>query len=148
MELGSVADWFAAVGTVGALFVSLYLVQQERGFRLRAQASRVSAWAEWDRSQSGRHERPFFAYVNNSSEAPIYVDVMTVSDHEGRNPLHVRIGTVPAHETRDYGLDVTSFPPGGKVPLVEIEFLDADRVRWRRNSRAALQRIGPTGVVP
>jgi hypothetical protein len=148
MEYGSLAEWFAAFATAGTLVFSLYLLQQERQLRLRAQATRISTWAEWDRTEPGRHERPFFAYVNNSSDAPIYVDVMAVSQGEGPEPFRVRIGTVPAHATRDFGLDVTRFPPGGDVPLVEIQFLDADRVRWRRNSCAALQRIGPVKGSP
>lgn len=145
MAYGTVADWFTAVGTVGAFFVALYLLNQERLLRLGAQAAHVSVWAEWKRTVGGQDptERQYFAYIDNSSDAPVYVDLMQVMREEGDEPgLEIEMGTVPAHDTADYGLDEADFPSSGEPPYVEIFFLDSNRVRWRRDSRAVLEKIG------
>ena len=138
--VSTVADAVAALGTAGALMVSLYLLWDERKLRLREQASKVAVWVEWERSlQHDTTPRQFFAYVKNSSDDPVYVEALTIDD----NPEPAVVwGTVPGHELTDDGLDVGQFPPSGEVPSVAIEFLDVNRVLWRRDSKGALVRIG------
>jgi hypothetical protein len=144
MSLGSIPEWLAAIGTVGALFLSLLLLREDRRLRTVAQAARISVWAEWKRSQElhDTTERQYFAYINNASDAPIYVELMKVSSKRDDTPrLPVRIGTVPAHETVDYGVSEVDFPPKGNPPYVDITFLDTNRVRWHLDSRAVLKRL-------
>jgi hypothetical protein len=76
----SVSDWVntgvnavAALGTAGALGVSLHILFDERKVRLREQASKVAAWTEWEQTRlRDKTSRRFFAYVKNSSDDPIY----------------------------------------------------------------------------
>jgi hypothetical protein len=146
MNLGSLPDWLAAIGTVGALFVSLGLLREDRRLRAVAQAARISVWAEWRRALEGHDtsERQYFAYINNASDAPIYVDLMQVSAEPDDAPrLLVEMGTVPAHETADYGLSDAEFPPGEDPPYLAISFLDTNRVGWSLDSRAILKRRKP-----
>jgi hypothetical protein len=144
MSLGSIPEWLAAIGTVGALFLSLLLPREDRRLRTVAQAARISVWAEWKRSQE-LHDtaaRQYFAYINNASDAPIYVELMKVSSERDDPPrLLVEIGTVPAHESADYGVSEADFPPGGDPPYVELTFLDTNRMRWNLDSRAVLKRL-------
>lgn len=148
MDFGSVADWLAAIGTVGALFVSLNLLREDRRMRAREQATRISVWTEWRRSPDHHDtsEREYFAYINNASDAPIYVDLMRVHHTPDDPPdLLVEMGTVPAHDTADYGLDVEDFRPDGLPPYVSITFLDTNRVPWSLDSRAVLKRLKSIG---
>lgn len=145
MEYGTVPDWLGGIGTTGALLTSLYLLREDRRFRASAQASRISVWAEWKRTPGGHDATPrqFFVYVDNASDAPVYVNSVRVSRREGEDSLlDIEFATVPAHHIEDYGLDEIDFPPQAEVPYIEATFLDVDRVRWRRTSRAVLQRDG------
>jgi hypothetical protein len=145
MNVGSVPDWLAAVGTVGALFFSLTLHRENRRMRTREQAARISVWAEWKRTPD-RHdasERQYFAYINNASDAPIYVELMQVHRGPDHPPEEVEMGTVPGHDTVDYGLDEEHFPPGDDPPFIDITFLDSNRIRWSLDSRATLKRLKP-----
>lgn len=146
MDFGTVPDWFAAVGTVGALFVSLVLLREDRRLRSSEQAGQVSAWAEWRREGRPQDTTPrqWFVYVNNASGAPVYVEVVNVARGPGNGPtLSIEFGTVAAHDTVDYGLPEEEFQPLGDHPFVDVTFIDARRMRWRVDSKAVLKRLGP-----
>lgn len=114
MNLGGLPDWLAAIGTVGALFVSLSLLREDRRLRAVAQSARISVWAEWRRAIEGHDtsERRYFAYINNASDAPIYVDLMQVSAEPDDAPrLLVEMGTV----RRDYGYQLPESVPENQL---------------------------------
>ena len=74
VDWGSVPEWFAAIGTVGALFVALILLRNELADRRRAAevgdhrpADGVFAWAE-PRTDAGGWQ----TFVLNRSDEPIY----------------------------------------------------------------------------
>jgi hypothetical protein len=144
VQWGNIADWFAAVGTVSAVGVSLYLIWNERKLRLSQQAHRVAVWAEWRREDhSDVTPRQYFAYINNASDSPIYGERLTASTAKGSDPLmRDSIGIVSPHGFADYGLYENDFPPEGDVPYVELQFFDVDRVRWSCDSEGSLRRVG------
>jgi hypothetical protein len=69
IDLGDVASWFSAAGTVGALGVSLYLLRAEFRRRIGEQASLMSAWIGGDPNKRGDQ---FTVTVSNGSQQPIY----------------------------------------------------------------------------
>jgi hypothetical protein len=134
---GSAPEWFAAVGTVGALVVSLYLIWNERSLRINQQAKSMAVWAEWDRAVAGQNPRQYFIYINNAGDSPVRAEITRV----GKVPYPViRMGVIPPHDTKNWGLEEDRFPPKGNPPFVEIEFLDLDRVRWQCNSDGVLRK--------
>lgn len=145
---GDVPDWFAAIGTVGALSVSLYLIWNERSLRINQQARRVAVWAEWKRTGSpDSSPRQYYAYINNSSDSPVFVELMNVAKTPEDDPAEkVILGVVAPHHMADYGLNERLFLPDGDPPYVEIEFRDVDRVRWKCDSNAILRRIDMRGA--
>jgi hypothetical protein len=48
VETGTLAEWFAAVGTVGTFAIGLRLLGRDRRVAVRAQAERVVIWFEND----------------------------------------------------------------------------------------------------
>jgi hypothetical protein len=140
---GDVPDWFAAVGTVGALSVSLYLIWNERSLRINQQARRIAVWTEWKRTESpDSTPRQYYAYVNNASDSPVFVERMIVAKTPEDVPAeNVTLGVVAPHHLADYGLSEISFPPDGDPPYAVVEFRDVDRARWKCDSNAMLRRI-------
>lgn len=75
LDWGSAADWVSAIGTGGALFVSLFfIVRDQRRAREEAraaQARQVVTWPTLITSQSdGRHD--IQGQVSNASPEPIF----------------------------------------------------------------------------
>lgn len=141
MEIGSLADWFSAAGTVSAVVLTLCLLFAERRRRRGELAARISVWTEWLREPGGHNLEPrqYFAYVDNSGDSPVYVDLMEVRARPGGEVLDkVEIATVAAHDRSPYGLSEKTFPPTADPPFVEIFFADVNGARWRRNSRGEL----------
>lgn len=146
VDWGSVPEWFAAIGTVGALFVALVLLRNELADRRRAAevadrrpADGIFAWAE-PRTDAGGWQ----TFILNRSDEPIYDAVVYFT------PL-----TDPAIPTQEsvWG----TIPPGGPkpgdrygdrpgdlfgIPPVEIEFTDGRGRHWRRDARGQLQKLG------
>jgi hypothetical protein len=134
---GNAAEWFAAVGTVGALTVSLYLIWNERSLRTNQQARRMAVWAEWDRTVAGQKPRKYFVYISNAGDSPVRAKITRV----GNNHYPVIMGVIPPHDTKDWGLEEDKFPPEGTAPFVEIEFVDLDRVYWQCTSEGVLRKV-------
>jgi hypothetical protein len=78
LEWGSVAEWFAAVGTVGALYFSLVLFVAERRRIRRAPAD---AFTTWSIRRMGGKTRPrlkgLTLYAHNSGVTPIAVAIVS-----------------------------------------------------------------------
>lgn len=134
---GNAAEWFAAVGTVGALAVSLYLIWNERSLRINQQARRMAVWSEWDRTVAGQNPRKFFVYISNAGDSPVHARISKV----GGSNYPVIMGVIPPHGIKDWGLEEDKFPPEGNAPFVEIEFMDLDRVYWQCNSDGVLRKV-------
>jgi hypothetical protein len=75
--VGTAADTFSAVGTVGAFVLGFVLLRKEQRREAgraedehRAQAAKVSAWVEMYRTPEGSRELAF--HIHNASDMPIY----------------------------------------------------------------------------
>jgi hypothetical protein len=142
--LGSLAEWVAAVGTVGALVGALYLLRGEQQLRRASQATRVSVWTQCKAFPAG-HEmsrRQYFACISNDCDSPVYVYQMSVFPEVNTVAAgpSAHVGTVPPHERVEFALDGADFPASGEPPYMVIYFLDLDRVSWRRDSHAVLEK--------
>jgi hypothetical protein len=139
---GDAPGWFAAVGTVGALGISLYLIWNERNLRVNQQARRVAVWAEWKRTgRPDSNPRQYYAYINNSSDSPVFVELMSACKTSTGNPLEeVIMGVVAPHDIADYGLRESLFSPDSDPPYIKMTFRDIDRVRWHCDSSGLLRK--------
>jgi len=145
VEWGDVPGWFAAIGTVGALFVALVLLHNERRDRERAAevadqkpADGIFAWVA-PRTDAGGWQ----TFVHNRSDEPVYDAVVyfTPLTDPPMPTVESVWGTIPPGETKpgdrygDRPADIFGIPP------VEIEFTDGRGRHWRRNSEGKLQQI-------
>jgi hypothetical protein len=133
---GDAPAWFAAVGTVGALGASIYLIWNERSLRINQQAKCVAVWAEWKRDGPDPNPRQFSVYIKNSSDSPVFAEITRV----GNMPYPVDMGVIPPHDTTDWGLPEDEFPPEGGRPFVVINFRDVNRIRWQCDSAGRLRK--------
>ena len=145
-QLGTLPEWFAAIGTVGALSVSLYLLKQQRDDRQQeraearsAQARQVSIWAE-DVDDDGSHVIVSFISQNASSD-PIYE--VTARLPTGTQGTFIRyLGMMGPGERRLIRIMVgRAHPVGDKSP--EILFADSSDRHWYRGRRGALTEMDP-----
>lgn len=95
LSLGSIADWFAAVGTVGAFAVTIWIILHDRGERRRAQADAFVTYTQ----VSGTHAVPGKApwtirlYSHNTSSQPIpYTELRSVPGAEEFQMQTLKIG--------------------------------------------------------
>jgi hypothetical protein len=150
IDWGSVPDWLASIGTVGALLLTYRLLRHElaawradrveqehqRGEALRAQARTVASWIE-DVSNDG--ESVWIAYVSNSSAAPVFSCEIQVTE-----PLHPQDGptpgaffaVVPPGGQRSWRLDRAWFSDEAETIHAlntQVRFTDSQGRHWRRN---------------
>ncbi|GLY18009.1 hypothetical protein Kisp01_50230 [Kineosporia sp. NBRC 101677] len=145
ISVGDAADVFAALGTVGAFGVSLYLLKQEQHREAarsederRAQAAQVSAWLEARTAVNGGRNVYFF--VRNASDMPIYEVSLPGfgPSGDGLTPEAEFIGLVPPRETvqrpapKDWLKDYFAPEP------VRVEFTDSRGRSWARDERGSL----------
>lgn len=139
---GSVPDWLAAAGTIGAVVVALYLAdkgsREQREREKRAQASRISSWqntfAGMTRSIS----------ILNQSQGSIYDVAISFG---------IAVGAGPAFQTgNEHQIFLRGLPPGDfevKMPKkprkgmhvelgLALTFRDAQGVYWRRDATGNL----------
>lgn len=144
IDWGSVPDWFAAIGTVGALVVALLLLGKELKDRRRAAAladlqpaSQVFAWAKPEKARKG-----WATYVLNGSNEPIYDVIVRFTpriDRSGAQTVERLWGTVaPGRpEKGDW------YPNDPRevfgFPRVEIEFTDGRGRHWVRDPDGHLE---------
>jgi hypothetical protein len=143
--INTASNVFQSVGTVGAFITGFVLLRREHrkdADRLederRAQATRVSAWVEVQRTSEGARELLF--HVHNSSDTPIYEVELPLPTPAGEEPEIAFIGLVPPGQTvrRQAPQDwLASY--AGPEPI-EIEFIDSAGWQWRRDEQGALVR--------
>ena len=98
----------------------------------------MAVWAEWNRRVEGDQSRPYFAYVRNAGDAPVYVDHLLAHAARG-DPQKCEFGLVAPQDTRGVGLNQDRFPPDEDPPYVEVFFRDAEERAWWRDSRGYLR---------
>jgi hypothetical protein len=148
IQLGDLATWLAAIGTVAAFFLAFGQLESERRHRRQetteAQARKISAWVAKEESSKtkGRPPVAWIAVLNDSNE-PVYEVIATIV----RFPhLPQRDGT---QEGQGVPLDFRGFlsvvPPGKSYvsvsggyrgmhfqPAVEVAFKDSNGKPWLR----------------
>lgn len=147
LQFGSLPDWLAAVGTVGAFLLTYLLLRSQLEDRAKGQAHSVAAWVSGrpdpDDEEGGGQ---WVAFVRNASNAPVYGCVVTVRDPmapPGRQFTN-DFGVVPPGETQEWpisrhDIDVDcNVMPGLDV---EVSFTDARENHWRRDQAGALARL-------
>jgi len=147
IDWGSMPAWFAAVGTVGALFVALILLRNEMRDRKRTAeiadqkpANGIFVWVE-PRTDAGGWQ----TFVHNQSDEPVYDAVVyfTPLTDPPMPTVDSVWGTIPPREVRpgdlygDRPADIFGIPP------VEIEFSDGRGRHWRRDASGQLRRLDP-----
>jgi hypothetical protein len=157
VNLGTLPDWLAAAGTVGAFWVTYLLLRKEQKARRefedenrQAQARLVSAWITFPR-QAGPHSAVHVAdlVVKNMSEEPVYDLRATLIPHSklpeddpegamGPDVIRFHFGIMPPEERGTTRIkDVPSEPLA-----VILAFTDAHGREWRRFHNGDL--TGPT----
>lgn len=156
---GTVPDWFAAVGTVGAFAIGLWLLrgeisageQRDREVEARAedrrreQASLVALWASGDlvlEPQRAPNNRTYTSMtVHNASSLPI-TDVFAVVNRPGiqTSPQDGHRSVLGPGEIIVSSLASDCQPPYA-VPMeaLEVRFVDAAGRRWVRDGRGRLR---------
>jgi hypothetical protein len=169
---GTLPDWLAALGTLGAFFAGLRLLRKELEARRedvedrrRAQARLVAAWTDYQPVPgmlgppiaTPPHEHVFF--VRNGSEEPVYDVSVTMVAKD--SPF---AGDPEAARREDGGLEAGAVgayfslvPPGecirntipaeivpGPYPPCSLSFTDAQERRWKRFPNGRLQ--GPPEI--
>jgi hypothetical protein len=157
---GTLPDWFAALGTVGAFIAGLLLLRKEldarreaQDDRRRAQARLVAAWASNPRRPEDESSVPEFVVVTrNGSDEPVYdVLVELFSRLLNFQPPGMSQRQQPVLRL---GFDV--LPPQYKevqrvaqnqdgIPgWLTISFRDSQGYRWRRHGNGWLELLeGP-----
>lgn len=145
------ATWLEAIGTSGALAVSLFLLGREQLARKEAaqlaerkQATQVSAWLEWD-LPNGQFERgiELWAKVHNTSDEPIFdVHVGELARPSERKGFFFwEVGFVAPRETLRMRVDPKFDPIATHAWPVEVRFADAAGRFWHRNDEGKLAEI-------
>jgi len=162
VEYGTVPDWLAGTGTVGALAVALVLLSQDlrarrevEEDRRRAQASRVVCWLESvktvvDPLPPGTRvplgARHLEVILHNGSEEPVFdcrlhVDLDPAAPRTfraGRRQLTLTERMLPPGQTRR-PLSL----PGADLPHANawMVFTDTSNQRWQRGHTGRLSRL-------
>jgi hypothetical protein len=147
---GVLVDLLAAVGTIGAFAVGLFLFRREHRREeahdedeRRSQAVKVSAWVEAKRTGTGGREIAFF--VHNASAMPIYeVSLPTPGEDDDEAEF---IGLVPPGQTIERPAPREWLATYYSPEPVEIEFLDSSGQHWTRNEQGFLAPAGIDGTV-
>jgi hypothetical protein len=147
VHFGTFPEWFAAVGTVGALGVSLWLVKQqhddrqdERREKRSSQARQVSIWVD---GVEETETNMIVSYIaQNASSNPIYqVDARLPTGTQGTFVRY--LGMMGPSEKRRVRIMVgRAQPVGDKAP--EIVFVDSNDRTWHRGRRGVLSEADAT----
>jgi hypothetical protein len=152
---GTLPDWIAALGTVGALFAGLRLLRKELETRRedvedrrRAQARLVAAWAS---PPERRHDRTkdtsawvFYVLTRNGSDEPVRNVTVTFYRPPSSQPsslepvFRMRYPVLSPQTTEEWGpLPAERDPLVG--PPVAIVFRDSQGYMWQRERDGLLQ---------
>lgn len=139
--MGSLADWVAAVGTVGTLLIGLVvLIREVRDIR-RRHASRVIAWIDFDTPA---------VCVRNSGDEPVtkVMAALFVAGHYAEPSVDPN-SDPPFTESWEWLApgEEQSFTPDGVdwhadlfPPQIRVEFTDMTQRRWLRDESGLLSR--------
>jgi hypothetical protein len=150
---GDVPAWISAIGTVGALWVAMWLLFEDLKDRRASReadkqrvARRLSGWCEVKGDKA-------ILWIQNLSEEPAY-DVVGYVGKTGTNleslpdPDNVYMepvfGVVPPGQKLDFKIDDRRFFASDifpDIPAVAIEFTDANGLHWRRLANGELKNI-------
>lgn len=144
VRYGNVAEWLAAIGTIGAFAIALWLLRKQGRDAISAQARLVSGWVDTMELGSGALAWRFVGH--NGSTEPVY-DVCAgwydpVTHEKTRKPelIHGSHLWPPGGGVRTHG----NLPPRtGAVPAIVVEFVDSGGRTWRRVG-GSLKEIRPT----
>jgi hypothetical protein len=134
LELGTLPDWIAAIGTAFALLVAFAVLILDLKERRRHQASQAAAWLERGTSEVTLH-------VANSSDVPIY-KVRVTPQFLGQDYKKISY-PVLGPKADDTPLSIP-LPGSQEVSNeflgVEMVFADSGGRRWKRTRNGALHR--------
>lgn len=150
---GDIPTWLSAVGTVGALFVALKLLNEDlkdrREIRKKAlenDARKVSCWYE----QSKKYAT---VWVQNMSEEPVYnlvanigsadADLNAFPDLDNKH-MGIVFGILGPSQKQDYKVEDERYFSGSHFPdiaQIAVEFTDSKDSHWRRCENGELKQI-------
>jgi hypothetical protein len=159
-NLGDLASWLVAIGTVGTLIAALWQIGNERKSRRederkasdaarRDQAQRVSAWYS---GETEDHANSTLAILNASDE-PVYQVIVTFVLIQGAGPhsgedysdLEMAAGRRSMFGTIPPGRWTTNVSTGWqgmyRRPGAELAFTDRAGVYWVRRADGALEEL-------
>jgi hypothetical protein len=133
LKLGMLAEWVAALGTVGAFWATYGLLRKELAARReqeedrrREQARRAAAWTLPVPRRPDRH----VLVMHNGSEEPVYA-ITLVMEHPDQP------GTVTREESWDYlppeERSKEPYDHAGPPGPITLTFTDAAGRRWTRH---------------
>jgi hypothetical protein len=141
--IGTSANIFSAVGTVGAFLVGFLLLRRELRREAersederRAQAARISAWVEMHRKSDGGRELAF--HIHNASDMPIYEVELPLPGPADEDGAAEFVGLVPPGQTVLRRAPVEWLRTYVEPEPVQIVFLDSAGRRWTRDEQGAL----------
>lgn len=135
IKFGELPAWFAAVGTVGALTVSLSLLTRQASERRSAQAYLVSSWTE----NLLLNRQPFpvlITLVKNGSGQAIYSVQLSVAVGV-RGTFTRYLGSMGPGELREVPIPLPA-PPRASEIAPAISFVDGTGNRWLRTGNGRL----------
>lgn len=141
--IGTGANIFEAVGTVGAFVVGFVLLRREHRREAdraedgrRAQAARISAWVEVHIRADGTRELAF--HIHNASDMPIYEAELPLPTKAGEEKVVEFVGLIPPGRTVLRPAPSEWLRSYIEPEPVQIEFLDSSGHRWTRDEQGAL----------
>ena len=166
LDWGDVPTWIAALSTVGALvaaivagraawrLLGLEATRDRNAFadKKTVQASRVSAWAKWERSAEGAesdYDIPLLS-VRNASDLPVYAVLLELFNSRDQLVSTERVDVLPPtdgpidlpHVVSDAEHSALQGDYGSKLQ-VKITFRDASGRTWVRQVDGLLYQSEP-----
>jgi len=137
MELGTVADWVAAVGTAGTLIATTFIILDNQSRSRRAPAEAVSVWftQRFSLASSGQGTHTLDVHLFNGSSSPI-PSATVYSRIPGRDYIEESMSSSTAK--------IEAIQPGAslmhEIPVVHhvdvdrvfVFFIARDGQRWAR----------------
>jgi len=145
-NFGDVPSWVGAIGTVGALGVSLALIylqgkdrRKDRMEQLASQARLVSAWTEEPLIDVKPYPQLVTVVENGSNQA---IHQVSISLQLGvRGKFHRWLASMGPNEVREVRLSIPASPRSNLI-MPQVAFVDASGRRWLRSG---YQLREPTG---
>jgi hypothetical protein len=154
-----VPNWLAAVGTIGATAVAVWLAWREGQRAKRAEverdqlrreaaarvASQVVVWAESDGrgyNDAGQVVEKWVLHVRNGSDQAVYGVAVSQEAALPGNPL-IFLGStasIPPQSTVQIGRGLETVTSERSVPRISITFLDPAGISWTRTPGGGLRR--------